>query len=124
MSEENDNVVSVTIGAHLIKIKALSAFESLQADDIVGGGESNDTKVNKVYAICSIREIDGEKVHPLRNRLEFAELAQRLTLAELVPLMGAVNRQFSESIGDDLKNALGGQESASSPPPLSTPKVD
>jgi hypothetical protein len=89
----------------VVKIKFLNALESIQADEICGA-ESNETKTSKVYAIGSIREINGEKVYPLRNRLEFAELAGRIEFPELARLMKASGKQFQEAIPDDLKNEL------------------
>jgi len=109
--QEQDDTVEVTLSTHnTVKIKALSAFESIQADEIAGGGETNETKVNKVYAICSIRELNGNKVNPLRNRAEFADLAQKLSLGELLKLVLEVSKQLSSTFGDDLKNALAAQE--------------
>ena len=113
-SKEHDHdkdCIEVKLSDHnTVIIKALSAFECIQADDIVGGGESNEAKTNKVYAVCSVRKLNDVAVSPLRNRAEFAAVAQKLSLGELLLLVKHVSEQLMGTFGDDLKNALTAQE--------------
>lgn len=91
-----------------VKLKKLSVFESIQADEICGP-ESNDNKVSKVYAVCSIREVNGKPVFPLRNRLEFADLAEKIDLGEGLLLIAITSKMMKRSMSADLKNALAAQ---------------
>lgn len=96
-----------------VTIAPLTAFESIQADEISGGGELNEAKSNKVYSICSIRTLNGDKVNPLRNRLEFAAVAQKLNMGELMRLIMEVSKQTASTFDDDLKNELAARSSDS-----------
>ena len=81
-------------------------MSSIQADTIAGGGDLNESKVNKIYSLCSIREINGTKVNPLKNHLEFADVAQRFSMGDLMKLMLEFGKITSASMSDDLKNEL------------------
>lgn len=94
-----------------VEIEALDALESIKADNLIGNSESQ-ALANKVYAICSIRKLNGEAVFPLKNQGEFETLAKRLTMAEVIKLGLAVDD--ANPLPEDLKKELAARLKSSS----------
>lgn len=91
-------------------IMELDALESMIADSYaskmavrVGETTPSEAMTMKAYAICSVREVDGEKVNPLANMAEFMGLASSLRVSEIPMLLEEVVKQFGIDI-NALKN--------------------
>jgi transcription termination factor Rho len=83
----------------------LSAIESLNADELVGASRSP-AAANKVYAICSIRQLNGEPVNPQKNKAEFISVASRLDFGEMLKLGIEYGKITEATFSDELKNEL------------------
>lgn len=86
-----------------VAIAPLDAAESLSADEIIGDSNSQ-ALANKVYAIGSIRKINGKEAFPLKNLAEFKAVAAQLSIPEVMRLGLAVDD--INPIPDDLKKEL------------------
>lgn len=92
----------------------MSAFDSLNADEIVGASKS-EALANKVYAICSIKKFNGDVVFPQKSKAEFASIASRLSFGEMIKLGIEHGKFTADSMSDELKNELAALLSDSSP---------
>ena len=97
-----------------VVIAPLSAAETLNADEIIGGSKS-EALANKIYAICSVRKLNGEKVHPQKNKIECMSVAGQLDLGEMLKLGIEYTKITTATFSDDLKNELAALASESSP---------
>lgn len=95
-----------------VVISKLDSLESMKADEYIGASKSA-ALANKVYAIASIRKINGEAVIPLKNLAEFQAVAKRLDVTEVMRLGLAVDE--INPVPDDLKKILEARQEDSSP---------
>jgi hypothetical protein len=68
----------------------------------------------KVYAVGSLRKINGVNVAPLRNKLAYSQAAQQLDLKEKRKLNDWADRMYNETTPvatSELKNVSGDQAS-------------
>jgi hypothetical protein len=86
-----------------IEIEPLNAYESIIADEYVNGFDA--IRITKVYALCSIRKVNGEQVKPLQNKTEFIALASRFSVGELGQILEHFSIIAMPAQGDDLKNS-------------------
>lgn len=98
-----------------VHVRALNAYEMVVADSY-GTSRNNGTQTDKIYAICTVRKVNGQEVYPLKNMVEFSTTAQRFSLVELMMLIKAYTDLSTEDMGEDLKKELEALASDSSQP--------
>jgi hypothetical protein len=66
---------------------------------------------SKIYAVCSIRKINGEAVMPLQSELQYRATAKRFTIAEIRELTKWAKPHYSVT-EDEAKNEQPAPESS------------
>jgi hypothetical protein len=108
---------TVKIGDMQVEIAELSFKDSLAVDSLIPMMEIIDKRtgkptsvpsaiaMGKIYALATVRKIDGELLFPCGGPVQFERVAQRFTANEAFELMGAVDSAFGENtVGEELKN--------------------
>ncbi len=96
-----------------VVIAPIKARDSLTVDDLVSATASQ-VKANKIYAICSIRSINGEAFHPIDNPIEYDDVWERFAarpgggLMELGELVDQFRQMVNEAaVATDPKSSSG-----------------
>lgn len=105
-----------------VQIKELNAFEAGVPDTIIGSNLDSPLFVAKVYAMCSIRSINGDPV-AATNNAEYKRIATRLSMTEAMTLAVKYNELFAPPSGEELKNESGTEDEAPSPPSSQSDEV-
>jgi hypothetical protein len=94
-----------------VVIAPLNVDEMIQADMFAPDG-ANSQALNKIYAVCSIRQIkqgadtEFNVVTPLSASVHMRALAKRLNSGELLKLQIEQGKIEEAAFSDDLKNEL------------------
>lgn len=91
-----------------VVVRELSAFESITADAFAShfspNGEPGAAALTKTYALCAVRKINGQEVHPLKDDRGFQKVGNEISLGELPKLLEAFVELMGPMEGEALKN--------------------
>lgn len=103
-SEADSALVCDLGGGMTAEIRPLNYAESLIADEYMGNSYTN-VRATKVYALCSVRKLNGKQVLPLANETEFKALGQQLSLSQGGELVQHFSQMANTPVGEELKNS-------------------